>query len=523
MSPRNRALSLSKGRLSTRSTVSGKPARRKFPWVDVVTTLAAIVLAFFVGAMLMIVSDTEVRSTFSYFFARPSDALIASWEKVSSAYGALIAGLDRRLGPDHRDHRPGRPADLRRTGRRPGLPGRAVQHRRPGPGHLGRHPGRVRRLRLAPAAGARTCWWRSSAGVIGGGDLGRHRRLAEGPDRRARGHRDDHDELHRRRTARLLPDHDGLPASGPDRPDLARSSTGTPPCRGWRAASCTSASSSRCSRPVAVWWILDRSTIGFAIRAVGANPHASATAGMSVGRTTVISMVLAGALAGLAGVQAALGPTAVRGAGAAVGGHRRRPSASTRSRWPCSAGPSRSVRCWPGCSSAALHAGRPGHAERRPDPAHPDHRAAGADRAVRRRARPWSPRSFRSSRLARPDRSDRSPRRGVWRERTGAGATAAPDAGPRVARADRHYVEAAEKRRQRISTGVLIAVVAVVAADLDRLDHRRIGPVRAVRRLRRGAAADPDRARGRHGGGLRRALPAGRGGRLPERPDARAG
>jgi simple sugar transport system permease protein len=60
----------------------------------------------------------------------------------------------------------------------------------------------------------------------------------------------------------------------------------------------------------AVWWILDRSTVGFAIRAVGANPHASATAGMSVARTTVITMTLAGALAGLAGVQAALGPTA---------------------------------------------------------------------------------------------------------------------------------------------------------------------------------------------------------------------
>ena len=57
-----------------------------------ITTVAAIVLAFIVGAILMIVSDTEVRSTYAYFFARPSDALIASWDKVSSAYGALIAG-----------------------------------------------------------------------------------------------------------------------------------------------------------------------------------------------------------------------------------------------------------------------------------------------------------------------------------------------------------------------------------------------------------------------------------------------
>ena len=61
---------------------------------------------------------------------------------------------------------------------------------------------------------------------------------------------------------------------------------------------------------VGVWWLLDRSTTGFAIRAVGANPHAAATAGMSVARTTIITMVAAGALAGLAGVQAALGPSA---------------------------------------------------------------------------------------------------------------------------------------------------------------------------------------------------------------------
>ena len=49
-------------------------------------------LAFFVGAMLMIVSDPEVRYNFAYFFARPGDALSASWEKVSTAYGALITG-----------------------------------------------------------------------------------------------------------------------------------------------------------------------------------------------------------------------------------------------------------------------------------------------------------------------------------------------------------------------------------------------------------------------------------------------
>ncbi|PSL03221.1 nucleoside ABC transporter membrane protein [Haloactinopolyspora alba] len=56
-----------------------------------------------------------------------------------------------------------------------------------------------------------------------------------------------------------------------------------------------------------VWWLLSRSTVGFEFRAVGANPHAARTAGMSVARAYILVMVLAGALAGLAGVAQVLG------------------------------------------------------------------------------------------------------------------------------------------------------------------------------------------------------------------------
>jgi len=58
---------------------------------------------------------------------------------------------------------------------------------------------------------------------------------------------------------------------------------------------------------VFVWWLLNKSTVGFELRAVGANADASRTAGMSVGRAYVIAMVVAGALAGLAGTQQVLG------------------------------------------------------------------------------------------------------------------------------------------------------------------------------------------------------------------------
>ncbi len=59
---------------------------------------------------------------------------------------------------------------------------------------------------------------------------------------------------------------------------------------------------------VGVWWLLDRSTLGFKLRAVGANPAAARTAGMSTGGTAVLAMSLAGMLAGAAGAMQVLGP-----------------------------------------------------------------------------------------------------------------------------------------------------------------------------------------------------------------------
>ncbi|HEX2903620.1 MAG TPA: hypothetical protein VHO01_09215 [Jatrophihabitans sp.] len=57
----------------------------------------------------------------------------------------------------------------------------------------------------------------------------------------------------------------------------------------------------------AVSWVLTKSTIGFRLRAVGLNPAAARTAGMSVGQVTMLAMALAGGLAGLAGTALALG------------------------------------------------------------------------------------------------------------------------------------------------------------------------------------------------------------------------
>ncbi len=58
---------------------------------------------------------------------------------------------------------------------------------------------------------------------------------------------------------------------------------------------------------VFVWWFLFKTTWGFEIRTVGANPSAARYAGMSVSRNFVLAMGLSGALAGLAGIGIVLG------------------------------------------------------------------------------------------------------------------------------------------------------------------------------------------------------------------------
>lgn len=51
-----------------------------------------------------------------------------------------------------------------------------------------------------------------------------------------------------------------------------------------------------------VWWLIEWSSLGMRMRAVGENPHAARAAGISVQRIYVYAMLFAGGLAGLAGM-----------------------------------------------------------------------------------------------------------------------------------------------------------------------------------------------------------------------------
>lgn len=58
---------------------------------------------------------------------------------------------------------------------------------------------------------------------------------------------------------------------------------------------------------VGLWWVMERSVLGFRMRAVGANADAARTAGMDVRKITVLAMALSGALCGMAGVMQVAG------------------------------------------------------------------------------------------------------------------------------------------------------------------------------------------------------------------------
>lgn len=58
---------------------------------------------------------------------------------------------------------------------------------------------------------------------------------------------------------------------------------------------------------VVIWFLLNKTTLGFEIRSVGLNPFASEYAGIASKRTIILSMIISGALAGLGGVVEGLG------------------------------------------------------------------------------------------------------------------------------------------------------------------------------------------------------------------------
>ena len=208
------------------------------------------------------------------------------------------------------------PLDPHRARRRVRVPLRHVQHRRPGPVHRRRRSSRSGSARRSTGLNPARCTScsRSSLGDArrrGAGPgspgflkatVGAHEVIStimlnwiaiwvgELPVRPRR----PAPERHRRRRSRSR--------TTSSRARSCRSSGATRSCR-----ASTSASSSRSARSSSTGSILNRTTLGYEVRAVGFNPEAARYGGISVARNYFLAMAISGAFAGLAGALDILG------------------------------------------------------------------------------------------------------------------------------------------------------------------------------------------------------------------------
>lgn len=280
-------------------------------------SVLAVVLALLVGAILIAVTDEEVQAASGYFFSRPGDTLSAIWRAASGAYSALFQGSIYNF------RRPGfadgiRPLTETLTFATPliaaGL-GVAVAFR-VGLFNIG---GRGQMLVAAGAAGYVGFAWPLPfgvhlvvavalgmlAGAIWGGLVG----------------------LLKARTGAhevivtimlnyvafylisyLLRTPGALQAPGSSNPKSPPMlDTAVFPALFGPAYNLHLGFVFAIAATALVWYLINRSTLGFKFRAVGENPNAARVAGIDVKNVYVYAMLISGALVGLAGVAQVLG------------------------------------------------------------------------------------------------------------------------------------------------------------------------------------------------------------------------
>ncbi|MFJ6195119.1 ABC transporter permease [Micromonospora sp. NPDC092111] len=285
----------------------------------VTVTVLALVLAMVVGAVLIIVSDPEVLATYSYITARPGDALNASWTVVSEAYtnlfkGAIFdpeaTGFTAALSPISETLT--YTAPLVFTGLSVALAFRG------GLFNIGAQGQATMGVILAAVAGFALplppvvhLVVALIAGAAGGAIWG----FVPGILKARTGAHEVINTIMLNYVAVYFLSwviiQNGV--QNPDRADAISkpvdSSAQLPRLLGDNLR----VHAGILVAVLATWfiaWLLNRSTLGFELRAVGANPDAARTAGISVTKTYVLVMVIAGVLAGLGGSQMVLGSTA---------------------------------------------------------------------------------------------------------------------------------------------------------------------------------------------------------------------
>jgi general nucleoside transport system permease protein len=293
----------------------------------VTVTILAVVLAIVVGGILIIVSEPDVLATFGYLFARPQDALSASWQLVSEAYANLFKGavvdpdtVGRWLSGEASWTDVFGPISETLTYTTPLIfTGLSVALAfRGGLFNIGAQGQAIIGVVLAALAGfllplppGLHLLVAVLAGAVGGAVWG----FVPGILKARTGAHEVISTIMLNYIALYfltwLLHQPGI--QDPTRTDFISKpvdpSAQLPRLLGSDLRVHTGILLA-IGAAAAVSWLLTRATFGFELRAVGANPEAARTAGISVARTYALVMVVSGALAGLGGAQMVLGSTA---------------------------------------------------------------------------------------------------------------------------------------------------------------------------------------------------------------------
>jgi simple sugar transport system permease protein len=284
---------------------------------SVVISILAVVIALVIGAILIAFTDPEVQKVSGYFFARPGDTFAAIWNSVSSAYVSLFQGSIYNF------RRPSFAAGIRPLtetlafatpliagGLGVGLAFRVGMFNIGGRGQI-----------LIAAGCAGWVGWSFNlppvihlivailAGVIGGALWGGIAGLLKA---RTGAHEVIVTIMLNYVAFYLLsyflrtPGLFQAPGSNNPKSPPVHPNAILPPMFGdqynltWAFVIVIAAT-------VFVWWLLNRSGLGFRFRAVGENPNAARVAGINVKNVYFVAMLFSGGLVGFAGVNQALG------------------------------------------------------------------------------------------------------------------------------------------------------------------------------------------------------------------------